>query len=262
MNSKPLGVYSLAVALVVLAASTGRAADLTMRFVWEGRPPELEPIENPFAHDCREVDLNEGRQFVDAKSKGVRDVVAYVSPSRREREQWKRPPRNREVEIGVKDCRIQPHIVVAQAGDRLIVREQDDAVFHNLTFAWFANQPFSGVVPPKSSYTLRLRSAEPAPIPVRCNIHPWERAYVLVLEHEFVGVSDKDGHLAIRGLPKGPVTIRVWHEHGTLGSVRIGGERRPLAKGRLHLDLNDPVTDLGEVVIDAASFENRDRAAD
>ena len=52
-------------------------------------------------------------------------------------------------------------------------------------------------------------------IPVRCNQHPWMRAYVGVLAHPFFSVSAKDGSFKIEGLPSGEYALVTWHE--TLG---------------------------------------------
>ncbi|WP_442511623.1 hypothetical protein SH528x_003305 [Novipirellula sp. SH528] len=155
----------------------------------------------------------------------------------------------------VKKCRIHPHIITAQAGDKLHVVHRDESATHNLNFSFFANSALGATIPTNGEHTRELRSAEPAAIPIECNIHPWEEAFLFVLEHSYIGVSDKEGKLVIRGLPADmEVPLRFFHEHGNIHSVQIDGQRRQLENGRLTVRVADPVTDLGEVVIDAESF--------
>ena len=56
-------------------------------------------------------------------------------------------------------------------------------------------------------------------IPFKCNQHPWEKAYVSVMDHPFFAVSDGLGRFEIRGLPPGSYTLVVWHER--LGEQQV-----------------------------------------
>ena len=47
-------------------------------------------------------------------------------------------------------------------------------------------------------------------IPVKCNQHPWMRAYIGVLKTPFYAVTGSDGTYTIKGLPPGDYTIGAW----------------------------------------------------
>jgi uncharacterized protein (DUF2141 family) len=49
-------------------------------------------------------------------------------------------------------------------------------------------------------------------LPVKCNIHPWMRAYINVVSHPFFAVTGDDGSFTIKGLPPGTYTVEVVHE--------------------------------------------------
>ena len=49
-------------------------------------------------------------------------------------------------------------------------------------------------------------------IPVKCNVHPWMRAYIGVVSNPFFAVTGDDGSFTIKGLPPGNYTIETWHE--------------------------------------------------
>ena len=54
-------------------------------------------------------------------------------------------------------------------------------------------------------------------IPVKCNQHPWMKAYIGVMKHPFFAVSDDDGAFEIKGVPPGTYTVVAWREGGANG---------------------------------------------
>lgn len=114
--------------------------------------------------------------------------------------------------------------------------ERDESVTHNLNLPLFANLPFGTTFSTNDEKTGELTSPEPAPIPIKCNVHPWERGYLFVLEHAYVGVSDAQGNIAIRGLPDDTdVPLRLFHEPGSIQSIVLQGARRQIERGRQSL---------------------------
>jgi len=52
-------------------------------------------------------------------------------------------------------------------------------------------------------------------IPVKCNVHPWMRAFIVVVKGPN-GVSDESGSFKLDGVPPGTYTLTAWHEtYGT-----------------------------------------------
>ena len=47
---------------------------------------------------------------------------------------------------------------------------------------------------------------------VKCNQHPWEKAYIAVFDHPFFAVSSSDGSFKIDRLPPGDYDLIFWHE--------------------------------------------------
>ena len=64
-----------------------------------------------------------------------------------------------------------------------------------------------------------LRASEVL-IPVKCNQHPWMKAYIGVLKHPFFAVSGEDGSFTIKGVPPGTYTVAAWREGGATGSEK------------------------------------------
>src|SRR5260370_9610811 len=53
-------------------------------------------------------------------------------------------------------------------------------------------------------------------IPVKCNVHPWMKAYIAVFNNPYYVVTGKDGSFTIKNVPPGTYTVTAWH--GSLAS--------------------------------------------
>src|SRR5207244_3108892 len=65
---------------------------------------------------------------------------------------------------------------------------------------------------------------------VKCNVHPWMRAYVHVAPHPFFALTKPDGSFEIKQLPAGEYTLEAWHEKFGRKEGKISvleGERKP-----------------------------------
>jgi hypothetical protein len=71
---------------------------------------------------------------------------------------------------------------------------------------WNESQP-PGAAPIEKSFT-----REEVAIPVKCNVHPWMKAYMAVMPNPDFQVTDKDGKFDLKNLPPGTYTVVAWHE--------------------------------------------------
>ena len=62
-----------------------------------------------------------------------------------------------------------------------------------------------------ASRTIAVDKAE-VMIAVKCDVHPWMRAYIGVFDHPYFTLSAADGSFALKNLPPGEYTIEAWHE--------------------------------------------------
>jgi hypothetical protein len=95
-----------------------------------------------------------------------------------------------------------------------------DPTQHNIHFTpknnpdWNQSQP-NGAAPLTHSF-----ARSEILVPVKCNQHPWMKAYVAVLKHPFAAVSAEDGSYSIKGVPPGTYTVVAWHEGGQTGTEK------------------------------------------
>jgi len=116
-----------------------------------------------------------------------------------------------------------------------ITIKNSDATTHNIHFTpknnpdWNQSQA-NGAGP----LTHKLNTAEVL-VPVKCNQHPWMKAYVGVLRHPLFAVSAEDGSFTIKGVPPGKYTVVAWHEGGANGTEKTTEVTVP-AKGAATAD--------------------------
>lgn len=116
-------------------------------------------------------------------------------------------------------CHYAPHVMGVQVNQKLKITNSDPTQ-HNIhpqpknNPEWNQTQP-NGAPPIEKSFN----RAEVL-IPVKCNQHPWMKAYIGVLKHPFFAVSKADGSFEIKGIPPGTYTIAAWHEGGATGTEK------------------------------------------
>ena len=110
-----------------------------------------------------------------------------------------------------RNCYFSPRVVGLRVGQNLQIINSDQTI-HNVHPTPKLNQEFNYSRAPEAPPLVKTFSRAEVLIPFKDNQHPWERAYVAVMDHPFFAVSDESGRFEIRGLPPGTYTLVVWHE--------------------------------------------------
>jgi plastocyanin len=140
-------------------------------------------------------------------------------------------------------CHYKPHVMGVMVNQPITITNSDPTT-HNIHFTpksnpdWNQSQP-NGAAP----LTHKLARAEVL-VPVKCNQHPWMKAYVGVTKHPFFAVSGEDGSFTIKGVPAGKYTVIAWHEGGANGTEKPLEVTVP-AKGVATADFSFGATALG-----------------
>ena len=123
-----------------------------------------------------------------------------------------------------KGCRYVPHILGIQTAQTLNVTNSD-STSHNVNVDAKLNGKFNQGQPNGAPPIIKQFARNETLIPVKCNQHPWMRAYIGVLNHPFFSVSGQDGRFEIRNVPAGTYTLVAWHEkypQGLTQTVTVG----------------------------------------
>ena len=116
-----------------------------------------------------------------------------------------------DVVLVQRNCYYSPRVLGLRVGQNLQIIN-GDATIHNVHPTPKSNQEWNFSHPADAAPIVKTFSHAEVLIPFKDNQHPWEKAYVAVMDHPFFGVSDESGRFEIRGLPPGTYTLVVWHE--------------------------------------------------
>ena len=108
-------------------------------------------------------------------------------------------------------CKYSPHVIGLVQGQELKILNSD-GLLHNVHALPKENKEFNMAMPATRTEAVKSFTTAEAPFKIKCDVHPWMGAFILVSEHPFFSVTGTDGAFAITGLPAGTFTIEAWHE--------------------------------------------------
>jgi len=199
---------TLAVLAVVVAAPAA-AGTIQGKVIYADRVPTLRPINmnaDPVCaskHDSPVMpeilvlgdDNALANVFVQVKNAPAKD---YATP-------------REAVVIDQHGCQYIPHVVGVMVGQPLQFRNSD-GILHNVHGLPEVNREFNIGMPPTLKQKDQVFNKPEAVFPVKCDVHPWMRAYAAVMTHPYFDVTGTDGQFSIGDLPAGTYEIEAWHE--------------------------------------------------
>lgn len=220
------------------------------RLVFGGAAPELPKIAGTENQEfCKDQKLVDRALDVNAKTKGIANGFAFiVKPSGKNADAEKALlEKNAHVQIDNKNCEFVPRSTALMKG-QLVDFTSSDPVGHNSHYTGFTNNK-NVALPPKGKTTEKLVS-EARPIVLKCDIHPWMKGHMLVMDHPFFAVTDTDGSFEIKGVPAGTQNLVVWQEE-------VGYVTKNLAKGIPVTVKAGETTDVGEIMLDPSKIKKK-----
>lgn len=110
-------------------------------------------------------------------------------------------------------CVFEPHVLLVPSGSTVAIGNSDP-VLHNVRIFQERTMLMHEWQQPKAG-PLTWRFDEPGRYLVRCGVHAWMYAWVVVADHPYYAVTNATGHFTLSGVPEGKYVLHVWHE--TLG---------------------------------------------
>jgi hypothetical protein len=113
-----------------------------------------------------------------------------------------------------KGCRFIPHVMVLRCNQKLLIKSGDPVVHNTNITAVIRNTGFNQTISAndREGVPFTYKKPEGRPVPVKCDLHPFMKAYHLPLEHSLAAVTDDEGKFEIKGVPPGKHTFVIWHE--------------------------------------------------
>ena len=182
------------------------AGGITGKVSFSGKAPRRRKIDMSAESSCGSGVLTEN--FVPGDGGTIQQVFVYIKDDFGGAK-FEAP--SEPVVLDQKGCLYSPHVVGAMAG-QTIQYVNSDSITHNVhpvpqNNRQWNNSQSAGAEPIEKSFA----RAEIG-LAVKCNIHPWMRAYVHVMNHPYFAVTGSDGTFEIKNLPPGEYTLATWQE--------------------------------------------------
>ena len=204
-------------------APTGQAT-ITGVVTFDGAVPAPEPWAGASNPECKTL-RTETIQLVKVQDKKLEDAFVYVKEGL---PKGSYPVPKESVPFDQKGCEFAPRVFGVMAGQD-IAGANSDKLLHNVKSAEF-NQAF----PFNTKKDMKLNDAAVMST-IKCDVHPWMRAYAGVMEHPYFAVTKADGAFMIKGLVDGEYTVAVWHEK--LGTAEMKVKATAAAPGKVEIAL-------------------------
>lgn len=148
--------------------------------------------------------------IVDGGTKGVKNVLIYIPKPTSVSDDAKKAYTATPVLFDQDKCVFVPHVVGIMSGSAVTLKSSDP-VNHNIN-ARLKQGAFNQLLAPKGETKFTPQGPERTPAEVTCDIHPWMKAWWMVLDHPYFAVTDAKGYFEIKNAPAGTQKIVVWQE--------------------------------------------------
>ena len=186
---------------LLLAAGTGSLAG---KVTVSGLAPRLANL--PVTRDMKVCGNNKPDESLEVSQGGaVKNAVVWFpdvplptdfKPSREKLDQ--------------QQCVFVPHVLAAAVGTTVDVVNSDKAL-HNVR-AQAGELRLMNYAMPIPGHVVPTRLRKEGIFKVSCDVHPWMRAWLLVLPTAAFAVTGEDGTYKIASVPAGRHKVRIWHE--------------------------------------------------
>jgi plastocyanin len=217
-------------AVAALVAGVAGAGTINGTVTYDGKVPNLKPLDVAAEPMCAKkhptvpnevLVLGPGNTMANVMVRVVKGLPAgkaYPAP--------KEP-----VVMDQQGCQYVPHVMGIMVGQPFKVLNSD-GILHNVHALPSVNRPFNLAMPATRKEATETFAKEEGMFVIKCDVHPWMRAYIGVLPHPFFGVTKADGKVQIANLPAGTYEVEAWHEKlGTQkATVTVGAtDAKPVA---------------------------------
>lgn len=196
-------------------AKTGNEGTITGKIALNGTAPEAKKIDTSADAVCAQKNPNAATEDVVAKDGKLANVFVYIKDGTtadgKKIGDLSFDTPSSAATLDQNGCHYKPHVLGVQTKQNINITNSDPTQ-HNIhptpknNEEWNQSQG-SGAPPIVKSF-----AKSEVLIPVKCNQHPWMKAYIGVLKHPFFAVSKEDGSFEIQGVPPGKYTVAFWHE--------------------------------------------------
>ena len=208
-------------------AATGNEGSITGKINLNGDAPAPQPIDMAQDANCKTNNPNPVTETVVAKDGKLANVFVYIKEGTtadgKKIADFSFDTPAAEVVLDQKGCHYIPHVLGMQPNQKLKVTNSDPTGhnIHALPKAGGGNEEWNESQPNGAGPITKTFKRSEILVPIKCNQHPWMKAYIGVVKHPFYAVTKEDGSYEIKGVPAGTYTVVAWHEKGSEKTAQV-----------------------------------------
>ena len=185
---------------LLLAAETGALAG---KVTLNGLAPKLADL--PVTRDMKVCGNNKPDESLQVSRGGVKNAVVWfadvpvpasLKPAKEKLDQ--------------QQCLFVPHVLAVPLGATVDIVNSDKAL-HNVR-AQAGDVKLLNYAMPIPGHVVPTTMKKEGVFKVSCDVHPWMRAWLLVLPTAAYAITGEDGTYKIEGVPPGKHKVKIWHE--------------------------------------------------
>jgi hypothetical protein len=193
-------------ALIALASSVAFAAgSIEGTVTFSGTPPKPQKLNRKSDPVCAKKDFNDEAILLSKTGKELQNVLVRVTTA----PAGKLP--TEDVNVDQKDCMYRPRVQGAVEGQKIKVKN-DDPTLHNVHTYEGTKTLFNQAQPPGSAAIEKPLPKTGDVVKIKCDVHPWMAAFVILNKNPYFAVTKEDGSFQIKDVPPGTYTVEAWHE--------------------------------------------------
>ncbi len=145
-----------------------------------------------------------------SSSKEVKNALVIVEGVK----EGKAAPKQ-DLTLDNKKCRFEPLLSIAYVKSNYVIKNSDP-LLHNTSLGKLVREGVRRTVYnlalPFKDQVIKKPNRVAGLINVKCDAHPWMRAYTYSSRHPYVAMTDASGNFEIKDLLPGKYKVRIWHE--------------------------------------------------
>jgi plastocyanin len=199
-------------------AATGNEGTVTGKISLNGEAPAPQKIDMSQDANCAAKNKDPHIETVVAKDGKLQNVFVYIKDGTtadgKKIADYTFDTPTTEVVLDQNGCHYVPHVIGMQPNQKLKVTNSDPTGhnIHALPKSGGGNEEWNESQPGGAAPITKTFKRSEILVPVKCNQHPWMKAYIGVVKNPFYAVSKEDGTFEIKGVPAGTYTLVAWHE--------------------------------------------------
>ena len=184
-------------ALLACIALIGASETMTIngKVQFEGRPPRAEKLNMAADPICGKSHSGPvfNESFVINGEQYMKNVVVWINNPKHTATIPEKP-----VILDQIGCQYVPHVTGIMKGQNLMIKNSDKTL-HNIHSMSEVNSAFNFAMPAKSDPSIKSFAKDEDPFYIKCDVHPWMKSWVLVMDHPYWSVTDENGKIDLIG---------------------------------------------------------------